>query len=607
MGRGDPHDGDAGSDDEPFAAPKRHGEPCAVQQGAAQPPMTAEASTTDPLEEAWADAEGSSSGLRCVTGQSQVDFASPAERGPGTGPSGVVRARLVGVSGDDAARSFPLMQLELSIGRAPGSSVLLTDVSVSRDHARLLRKGGGYVLKDLESGNGTFVNGQPIKTTALNSGDEIGFGKTRFLYLMAGDDENRPAPTNQEIDVVVASAADREAVHTSPPWRAVATAVAILIIAALVAALGVLRRQGGNESSKEAAFGYFIKGRDAFKARAWKKAEEQFVIILGLDPNNEYGQRYFAEIARERENERRFDKARQAHSNGELATANTEAMSIKSSVYSPQARELRKVIDTELAARVARARTSIAAGRPQEALRLLETVEAIRPGRPDVGALRAKALRPQGGGQQRQPAAPNSSQPTPATGPPTVLERAIQAFARAQTDRAVALLSTASSAEAKALAAKMEHFLQTYESALVEHRAKRTGTAIKLLKQAGAAARDIVPRANVLTAQIDHKTADMFYVRGIQAFLAEKLPAAYEHFRAAAQHDSTHDPSLRKLDELARRAEQAYRKGLALRKSDPKAAQAHWQFVLQIVPATNEYYRMVALRLLNLGISADDH
>lgn len=62
------------------------------------------------------------------------------------------------------------------IGRAPESEVVLEGEKVSRHHAAIRYWDGDFVLKDLRSRNGTFVNGQPVNVAKLDSGDCIKIG-----------------------------------------------------------------------------------------------------------------------------------------------------------------------------------------------------------------------------------------------------------------------------------------------------------------------------------------------------------------------------------------------------------------------------------------------
>ena len=68
----------------------------------------------------------------------------------------------------------------LRIGRAPDNDVVISDLSVSRNHAELRRVGDMYQIADLDSHNGTFVNGQRIVTAPLTEGDIVGIGPSTF-------------------------------------------------------------------------------------------------------------------------------------------------------------------------------------------------------------------------------------------------------------------------------------------------------------------------------------------------------------------------------------------------------------------------------------------
>ncbi len=73
-----------------------------------------------------------------------------------------------------------------TIGRAPDSDVVLPERSVSRHHARIFYEGGHYWLKDLDSANGTTLNGKKIKLQMLSDNDCVGFGDNRATFHVSG-------------------------------------------------------------------------------------------------------------------------------------------------------------------------------------------------------------------------------------------------------------------------------------------------------------------------------------------------------------------------------------------------------------------------------------
>jgi pSer/pThr/pTyr-binding forkhead associated (FHA) protein len=71
----------------------------------------------------------------------------------------------------------------MAIGRRPDSAVFLDDVTVSRDHALVVRRGEDLYLDDLGSLNGTYVNRHRVDSHRLDDGDELQIGKYKLTFL----------------------------------------------------------------------------------------------------------------------------------------------------------------------------------------------------------------------------------------------------------------------------------------------------------------------------------------------------------------------------------------------------------------------------------------
>jgi len=80
---------------------------------------------------------------------------------------------------------FPLAGGEFSIGRDPSNQIQVADIKISRRHCLI---DGQYQLRDLESRNGTFVSGMPVKERALEHGDQIRVGGSTFLFQLREDE-----------------------------------------------------------------------------------------------------------------------------------------------------------------------------------------------------------------------------------------------------------------------------------------------------------------------------------------------------------------------------------------------------------------------------------
>ncbi len=92
-------------------------------------------------------------------------------------------ALVIRAGGGRAGESFPIEGDRLTVGRRPDSDVFLDDVTVSRDHALIVRRASDYYLDDCGSLNGTYVNRRRIDSHRLADGDELQIGKYKLAFL----------------------------------------------------------------------------------------------------------------------------------------------------------------------------------------------------------------------------------------------------------------------------------------------------------------------------------------------------------------------------------------------------------------------------------------
>ena len=107
--------------------------------------------------------------------------------------------RLIVVDGVLKGSVFPLTGSVVSIGRGTSNTVIVDDHAASRYHCSIEMAGGRYKLTDLESRNGTFVNGVPVRQRLLEHGDQIKIGLSVFLFSTAAADEAEVPSSNPEI------------------------------------------------------------------------------------------------------------------------------------------------------------------------------------------------------------------------------------------------------------------------------------------------------------------------------------------------------------------------------------------------------------------------
>jgi predicted component of type VI protein secretion system len=96
--------------------------------------------------------------------------------------------RLVMRSGPSVGKVYPLDKNEIFLGRDLNNDIVINDPEISRRHSRLFLQGNSYVLEDLGSTNGTFVNGQRLMGPhVLRPGDVVTFGERLSLVFESSD------------------------------------------------------------------------------------------------------------------------------------------------------------------------------------------------------------------------------------------------------------------------------------------------------------------------------------------------------------------------------------------------------------------------------------
>jgi hypothetical protein len=101
--------------------------------------------------------------------------------------SAAAKARLVSIGSSDS-REYQLSKRTVTIGSHRSNDLVIDDSTVSRRHATITHKTGGFELADLGSTNGTLVNGKRVRVpVSLGRGDEIKFGSARYAFVTAGD------------------------------------------------------------------------------------------------------------------------------------------------------------------------------------------------------------------------------------------------------------------------------------------------------------------------------------------------------------------------------------------------------------------------------------
>jgi len=108
---------------------------------------------------------------------------------------------LVALEGMTGLPRFELRDKNLVVGRGPSSDISLTDRNASHKHCRISQERGAYIVYDLDSQNGTWVNGKRVKRKKLREGDILAIGKTKLLFSDADPTEPIPIDSPQDIEL----------------------------------------------------------------------------------------------------------------------------------------------------------------------------------------------------------------------------------------------------------------------------------------------------------------------------------------------------------------------------------------------------------------------
>lgn len=131
---------------------------------------------------------------------------------------------LVGLTAPFVDRRFKLREERVRIGRDPGNDVVLDELDISLEHARIVRSGGEWRVVDLRSTNGVFINGKRVQQGVLQYGDHVAFGPASFIF----------APRDMSSEVV-------RALRSGPDRRRVWWTAGLVLLLGAAAAFLLLR------------------------------------------------------------------------------------------------------------------------------------------------------------------------------------------------------------------------------------------------------------------------------------------------------------------------------------------------------------------------------
>lgn len=211
--------------------------------------------------------------------------------------------KLVRINDGFAGEEFSLSETENTIGRTDENFILLSDPSISRQHARIINAGETYTVVDLNSSNGTRLNGKALSGARnLTAGDIVEFGDIQFVFVDGAARVN------------LADYAHHKRMKSA---RGSTTRMLALVLVGLVVGLAVIyfvfsppqvpavagadaaAQASGADSVQERANSALDAGKAQMRRHDWAGAITQFNEVIALAPGNEEVQQLRAQAIQE--------------------------------------------------------------------------------------------------------------------------------------------------------------------------------------------------------------------------------------------------------------------------------------------------------------------
>ncbi len=352
------------------------------------------------------------------------------------------KAKLVCVSTKFAGRDFEIGKTEVIIGRTSENDIAIDHRSVSRHHAKITFTNRRYLLVDLQSANGTLVNGEAYAQTELKQGDliELGHVKLRFVppggsYKLTseeqasvaassrgrGDDEDEElGSTRRERGLVAASL-------RSLPWPLLAIGgLSLVAVIAVVIVLLVRPRPyaelAGSQNEVNVISGEIDtmlgRGHGLLAQRKWEQAANMATQVLKLDTQNVSAREILVKAQSERQAQAKYEETQRAVELGDWASAWRALQGLPvTSVYAEQSRVLaERVKGAFINELLAKARASIDEQDAESALARAAEISKIDSSRGEAAEIRAEVERLRA--KDRRVASPTPTRAPPRPSPP---------------------------------------------------------------------------------------------------------------------------------------------------------------------------------------------
>ena len=505
--------------------------------------------------------------------------------------------KLVIISNKEYGKEYILNKAENFIGRAPGCAIRIDDKMASGQHTAVAVKGADCFIKDLDSTNGTNVNGQPIKDEQqIQTGDEVEVGSTTFRFIhkdSALEKDAMPAPGKSK------------KVDSSKARKLLIVALAGILVVLLMVVLftkskpvsqkapmvaetqkdesepavagretSVEKKEGKSAASEKAtsektATLYFSMANQFLANQLWQSAIDKYNEVLAINPEFLEAREALEKAKFEQQNHQVMEKA------GELFSANQyeQAMEVfrlipLESVYYQAAKSKITTIEKQKNELVAKEQLAEEAAKAEQ-----EKSKAD---------IKEKAYH--------------------------IIDGALDHYVKGNVGIAMENLDTvlkmestdlkSVKSEVETLRDRMSRVSEGYNNGLNAYKNKQVGQAFQIWSQVLDLDKKVIGKRNsFFSSQIATYIADEYTRQAQQALKNNEYEVALSKSTQALKAKADHPKALEVQGRLIAKAKKLYEKAYIIEDIDPEQALALWKDVLKICPPSSEYHAKAKKRI----------
>jgi pSer/pThr/pTyr-binding forkhead associated (FHA) protein len=557
--------------------------------------------------------------------------SGPTEQRPARRPTGAAAprppvparpgTRLACTAGPKAGEDFALDEGEYVIGRSTDNAICIPDTSVSRRHVMVRKEGNIWYVRDLGSGNGTLVNGEPISDeTVLSHGDVLTLGDTELTFqdtsnatmMMAipppsaparpgSRGEGRPSleaprrPGARPEGRVRSSRASAAMAPPDPAARKRRIRMLLLftvLFAGVVGVLVVVKQQRDQEAAiaaakvrearqrREQLDGLFQDAKKLVRENKWTDAQAKLQELEAQEPDYPQLAEYKASVEKEIPNQQALDETRAALDKGELTVAaGALAKVTQDTQLFEQLRTVQQQLEKRVDDRAREAQTLLRSQKLDEAKVIIDDLLAVMPEHRDAKLLRdeiAAAI-------ERRDRPPPSAGPAPA---PKPWQPAIERFVNGDVQGALAAANECASKQArcKALVGQISDFSNLHKK-MEDLDEKGLARLLSLDEKITDG------RGSKMAQKAGTRAATLFYRSASSAKASGQWGRAMESAQRALRADPGHEGARSIVSEVQKKARDLYLQAYTIKDTNPDDAAPMFREVLSMTTPDDEYYQ----------------